>query len=195
MINAAISLWLCDPDQNCLEKAEAWRRILLKDYADGQDGFFYSSATGDDLILRARHEFDDAMPSATGQVLEGLFRLSLVNGDAGLSLSSARSAAAAWGRVNNTPMAASGIVNAIDTIIHAKKLVLKNPSRDMLDVARSHPDPGRLDIVVPADAAMDHLLPADISAEAPGAYFCKGPVCLPPIRTAEELDGILASSD
>jgi len=105
-------------------------------------------------------------------------------------------AAGLWGRINPIAMAASGGVNAIHSVLQPAKLVLVNPTKDMLDTIRTNPDPARMDIVVNSDQGAETLIP-DRSIYESGkqtgsaAYLCYGPQCLPRIFNARELDAAL----
>ena len=196
MINAAIALYLCSGDDRYIEDARGWANILEDWYSDGEGGYYYSASDCDDILLRARHEQDDAMPSATAQIIEGLARLACVTNDPELFLRATKCAAASWGRVKSTPLAASGIVNAISTALEPGKLIAMNPTKQMRDVLIANPDPSRMDIIVTDKKAAEDLLPAETryeSGEGPNrAYLCKGVVCLPPVETAEELAALVS---
>ena len=199
MINAALSLYQTGLDSRYLEKARAFACVLDRHYADGSDSYFYTADDSTDVLLRTRHEHDDAAPSASAQVLEALARLALVDDDAALSLRTRKQAAALWGRVKEIPMAASGAVNAIDIIAQPRKLVLLNPVNDMIEVMRANADPGRLDLVVTDASVADGLVPDGTVAtylesgnqKEAAAFLCNGPVCLPPITGTEELSTAL----
>ncbi len=197
MINAALSLHQSRPDGSYLDAAKRFAVTLDRYYGDGADGVFFTADDSDDVLLRTRQEHDDATPSASAQVLEAYARLSLLENDAQLALRTRRMAAALWGRVKDMPMAASGAVNAIATIMEPKKLVLLNPAKDFLDVAYANVDPARLDLIVSDRAMADALIPGGAPTAQPEgnngavAYLCNGPVCLPPIVSAEALHAAL----
>ena len=120
----------------------------------------------------------------------------MIDNDAALALRTRDMAAALWGRIKAMPMAASGAINAIATVMEPKKLVLLNPAREFVEIARARTDPARIDIVVsdPADVAILLGIPTDRPAgddTGSVAYLCNGPVCLPPIREASALEDAL----
>ncbi len=199
MINAALTLYQTALDTRYLQAARSFAEVLDHHYADDAGSYFYTADDSADVLLRTRHEHDDAAPSASAQVLEALARLALIDDDADLAVRTREQAAALWGRVKEMPMAASGAVNAIATVAQPKKLVLLNPAKDMIEVMRANADPGRLDLIV-ADASTADELVADGTVAAylesgkqkgPVAFLCNGPVCLPPITGAEELAAAL----
>jgi len=199
MINAALSLYQTALDDRYLDQAQRWARILDRHYADGRGSYYYTADDSNDVLLRTRHEHDDASPSASALILEGLARLALLDADPGLTSRTTTMAAALWGRINSIPMAASGAVNAVDTVMAPKKLVLVKPTPDMIDIMRANPDPSRIDLVVNDVATTGSLVPDDMAAvyrdsgkeDGATAFLCHGPVCLPPIRDTEILRNAL----
>ena len=195
MIDAALALYEATLDRRILDQARSWTEILDHHYGDGHDGYFYTADDSTDVLLRTRHEHDDASPSANAQILEALAKLALLDSDPVLTVRTTKMAAALWGRIKSIPMAASGAVNAIDTVLQPKKLVLTRPSAEMLAVVRANPDPSRIDLILDDVAAAGTFLPdetsaasLDLNTENKGAAFlCHGPSCLPPIFDAETL--------
>ena len=196
MINASLSLYQATLDTSYVNQAEVWVNILDRHYSDGEGSYFYTADDTNDILLRARHEHDDATPSATAQVLESLARLSQISQSEHLVEKANTMAAGLWGRINPIAMAASGGVNAIHSVLQPVKLVLVNPAKDMLDTIRTNPDPARMDIVLESNQGAEALIP-DRSIYETGkqtgsaAYLCYGPQCLPPIFNARELDAAL----
>ncbi|MCP4319901.1 MAG: thioredoxin domain-containing protein [Hyphomicrobiales bacterium] len=196
MINAAIALYEATLDMAFVDQANRWVAVLNAHYADGQGGYYYTADDSNDVLMRTRHEHDDAAPSASAQILEALGRLSVVSGNLDLPSKASAFAASTWGRVSQVPMAASGTINAIDTIRNPKKLVLQNPAKEMLSAARTNPDPARIDLVSGASGDASVLLPASIQNDSgkqndAAAYLCHGPTCLPPVFDAEALKVLL----
>lgn len=199
MMSAAISLYQDGMDDRYLQRARQWLEVLDQHYDDGEDSYYYTADDSTDVLLRTRHEHDDAAPSANASILESLARLALLTDDAELTIRANRMAAALWGRVKEIPMAASGTVNAIGTLQFPKKLVLLNPANEMLQVIRSIPDPARLDLIVSdlktARTVIQDGFPVDNyesgKQQKTAAFLCHGPVCLPTINDAEALRAAL----
>lgn len=201
MMAAALTLYQTSGDSRYLEHAQQWLSILDRHYDDNAGSYFYTADDSGDVLLRTRHEHDDASPSATASILESLVRLALLTDDAVLSGRAATMASALWGRIKDMPMAASGAVNAIGTIQVPKKLVLVNPAKEFIEVIRSTPDPSRIDLVV-GDLETAHSMIGNNPSVAKTdsgkqkeavAFLCHGPVCLPPIEDAQELRTALSA--
>lgn len=202
MMGAALSLYQGSMDSRYLEQARQWQIILDDHYGDDTGSYFYTADDSTDVLLRTRHEQDDAAPSANASILESMARLALLSDDADLTNRANAMAAALWGRIKDMPMAASGTVNAIATIQSPKKLILVNPAKDMIETIRSTPDPSRMDLLVD-DLETARSLVGDRQAidqtdsgkqHQAAAFLCNGPVCLPPIDNAEDLKKALLDS-
>ncbi|WP_419907085.1 thioredoxin domain-containing protein [Hoeflea sp.] len=196
MINAAVSLYEATLQRSYLDQAMRWLAVLDRHYTDGEGGYFYTADDSTDVLLRTRHEHDDAAPSASAQVLEAMGRLAMLAPDLELPARASDFAASLWGRVRHIPMAASGALNAIDTIQQSRKLVLLNPAKEMLDVIHSIPDPARIDLIAGTPEEAEMLLPGSADYDSgktkgPAAYLCRGPVCLPPVFDATGLSSLL----
>lgn len=195
MMGASLSLYQVSMDRRYLEQSHQWLSILDDHYDDTAGSYFYTANDSTDVLLRTRHEHDDAAPSANASILESMARLALLSDDPELTTRAAEMASSLWGRVKEMPMAASGTVNAIGTIQFPKKLVLVNPAKDMIGVIRSMPDPSRLDLIV-TDLETARGLIGDSQTfdgyesgkqQKTAAFLCHGPVCLPPMEEAQDL--------
>lgn len=202
MINAAVALYQTTGDNKYIEQSDCWVDVLDHFYQDGAGGYYYTASDSNDLLLRTRHEQDDATPSAAGQILEALGRLSLVSGNLDLNSKAIQMAQSVWGRINQMPMAASSTVNAIATIQNPLKLVLVNPANDMHAVVLKNPDPARLDIIVNSTQEAREQMSAmpvhnneSVKEVRAAAYLCRGPVCLMPVFDAQALGALLRHKD
>ncbi|MCY6383173.1 thioredoxin domain-containing protein [Hoeflea prorocentri] len=196
MINAAISLYEATLEPSYLAIAEAWLSTLDRHYSDGAGGYYFTADDADDVLLRARHEHDDAAPSASAQILEAMARLSGLSADLDLPQKVSAFSASLWGRIRQIPMAASGTINAIDTVANPKNLVLLNPAKEILDVVHRHTDPSRIDLVARTEDEVRDLIGGATGFDSgkqkgTAAFLCNGPVCLPPVFDAKSLEELL----
>ena len=194
MINAAVSLHLATGSDKYLSDAERWAEQLEAWHADGKGGYYLASASRSDLLIRARSEQDEAIPSATAMAIEALSRLGQIANNTEFTRRAETALAAAWGRTKANPFASPGILNAADTVLRVPKLVVTGPEAGALGrVAQRHPDPARLDIhlSLPADIKR-HLGVSPEKPRAELAYLCRGPVCLPPIAEPDDLERLLS---
>jgi uncharacterized protein YyaL (SSP411 family) len=194
MANAAISLFEATGNPDYIGRASQFVEQLDRWHRDSEKtGYYLSASDSTDVPIRIRGDVDEAIVSATGQIIEALVRLSSLTGDLDLQEKAWKVAEHAAGRAAHQAYGQAGIVNACALALEPLKLVLvdnlTNPK--LVPVANRNPDPRRVDIIVPVGAASNlptlpgGVLPPTIK---PGAWLCTGQVCLPVITEAEELE-------
>ncbi|QPC89970.1 thioredoxin domain-containing protein [Mesorhizobium sp. INR15] len=197
MSNAAISLFEATGNPAYAERARHFIAQLDHWHADAEKtGYFLTASDSTDVLIRIRGDVDEAIVSASGQVIEALVRLSSLTGDLDMQQKAWTVAEHAAGRAVHQAYGQAGIVNACELAIEPLKLVIVdspvNPT--LVPVANRNPDPRRVDIVVPigTDANRPRLpggvLPATDKA---GAWFCTGQLCLPVVTSPDELETLL----
>jgi uncharacterized protein YyaL (SSP411 family) len=194
MANAAISLFEATGNPDYVGRASQFVEQLDRWHRDSEKtGYYLSASDSTDVPIRIRGDVDEAIVSATGQIIEALVRLSSLTGDLDLQEKAWKVAEHAAGRAAHQAYGQAGIVNACALAIEPLKLVvvdnLTNPK--LVPVANRNPDPRRVDIIVPVGAASNlPTLPGGVlpPTTKPGAWLCTGQVCLPVITEAEELE-------
>ncbi|MER9754244.1 thioredoxin domain-containing protein [Mesorhizobium sp. M0166] len=195
--NAAISLFEATGSPDYIAHARTFiEQLDLWHQDNDKTGYYLTASDSTDVPVRIRGDVDEAISSATGQIIEALVRLSSLSGDLDLWEKAWTVAEHAGGRAEHQGYGQAGIVNACALALEPLKLVIvdrpENPR--LVPVANRNPDPRRVDIVVPVGAATNlPALPGGVlppTAE-PGAWLCTGQVCLPVVTEAEELEGLL----
>ncbi|MBB6409726.1 DUF255 domain-containing protein [Mesorhizobium sangaii] len=197
MANAAISLFEATGEWSYVEQASRFVEQLDLWHADAdRTGYYLTASDSTDVPIRIRGDVDEAIPSATGQIIEALVRLASVTGDLDLQEKAWKVAEHAAGRAAQQAYGQAGIVNACALAIEPLKLVLiddpTNP--ELVPVANRNPDPRRVDIIVSIGSEANRpVLPGDIlpPTDRPGAWLCTGQVCLPVVTDADELERLL----
>ncbi|PDQ17779.1 thioredoxin domain-containing protein [Mesorhizobium sanjuanii] len=197
MTNAAIALFEVTGNSNYVDRAGQFIEQLDHWHQDeNKTGYYLTASDSTDVPIRIRGDVDEAIASATGQIIEALVRLSSVTGDLDLQERAWTIAEHAAGRAAHQAHGQAGIVNACALALEPLKLVIVdspvNPT--LVPVANRNPDPRRVDIVVPIGTEANRpTLPGGIlpPTDKPGAWLCTGQVCLPVVREAEELEGLL----
>jgi len=195
MISAAVALYGASQEGALIEQALAWAEQLERGYADGEEGgYFLTASDAQDVPMRIRGDIDEAIPSATAQIISALVQLSTVTGDHDLYERAVRAAEAALGRMQNQPYGQAGIIYAAVLVQHPIKLLINDPKRNQfVPVANRNPDPRRVDILLgtketPAEKQLD----IQIDRTKPGAWLCYGQSCLPPTYNAADLEAELS---
>lgn len=196
MANAAVSLYEATWDAAFIEHARHFVRQLDLWHADeGETGYYLSSSDSSDVPIRIRGDVDEAIPSATSQIIEALARLASITGDSRLHDKAWKVAEHAAGRVARQAYGQAGIVNACEILRYPHKLVMMEDLGEIrfVPVANRHPDPRRVDIFIRKDGRMDINLPGGIvpRPDEAGAYLCKGQTCLPPVEDGARLEQAL----
>jgi uncharacterized protein YyaL (SSP411 family) len=187
MINAAVTLSEATGNRDYLADAGRMLAALDRWHIDpAATGFYLSASDCPDVIIRVRGDVDEAMPSATAQIIEAMARLASATGDSALSARAFDVAASAVGRATHQRYGQSGIVNTIPLAVNPRKLVMVEPQDGaaFIPEANRTPDPRRIDSSVPISVLPGTvILPGggEIDTSRAAAYLCIGMTCLPPI--------------
>ena len=197
MTNAAIALFEATGNPAYSDHARQFIGELDRWHLDSdKTGYWLTASDSGDVPIRIRGDVDEAIPSATSQIVEALVRLSSLTGDLELWEKAWAAAEHAMGRAAQQPYGQAGIVNACALALEPLKLVIidERESSSLVPVANRNPDPRRVDIVVPIGTEANRpLLPGGVlpPTDKLGAWFCSGQVCLPAVTDAEELEKLL----
>ncbi|MBN9222024.1 MAG: thioredoxin domain-containing protein [Mesorhizobium sp.] len=197
MTNAAIALFEASGEWSYVDQAGRFIEQLDHWHADAAGtGYYLTASDSTDVPIRIRGDVDEAIASATSQIIEALVRLASVTGDLDLHERAWTIAEHAAGRAAHQSYGQTGIVNACALAIEPLKLVIVDRQEypTLVPVANRNPDPRRVDIVVPIGTVANRpLLPGGIlpPTNRPGAWLCTGQVCLPAVTDPQELDRLL----
>ncbi|MFD1982048.1 thioredoxin domain-containing protein [Mesorhizobium newzealandense] len=197
MTNAAISLFEATGNWSYVEQASQFIAQLDHWHADAEKtGYYLTASDSSDVPIRIRGDVDEAIPSASGQIIEALVRLASVTGNLDLQERAWKIAEHAAGRAAQQAYGQAGIVNACAIAIEPLKLVLIDDLTEpqLVPVTNRNPDPRRVDIVVSIGSETNRpVLPGGIlpPTDRPGAWLCTGQVCLPAVTDPEELERLL----
>ncbi|MBX3579289.1 MAG: thioredoxin domain-containing protein [Rhizobiaceae bacterium] len=192
MINAAIALHSATGDGTYVDAGLALLDRLDRWYTDA-GGHYLSASDAADVPIRIRGDVDEAIPSATGQIVEAVSRLAIVTGRPDLQRRAWDLAELAAGRAAGQAYGQAGIVNACATVLAQRKLVVVGPSEsELVSVANRVLDPRRVDRIVAPGTASEPL-PGGVPVDTghPGAWLCTANTCLPPIHDPETLAAAL----
>ncbi|RWD41202.1 MAG: thioredoxin domain-containing protein, partial [Mesorhizobium sp.] len=197
MTNAAIALFEATGDPAYSDHAKRFIAELDRWHQDGEkSGYYLTASDSGDVPIRIRGDVDEAIPSATSQIVEALVRLSSLTGDPDLWEKAWTTAEHAMGRAAQQAYGQAGIVNACALALEPLKLILIDDpeSASLVPAANRNPDPRRIDIVVAVGTEANRpLLPGGVlpPTDRPGAWFCSGQACLPAVTDPAELEKLL----
>ncbi|MBC2883950.1 thioredoxin domain-containing protein [Ochrobactrum sp. CM-21-5] len=197
MINAALALYETSSEETYLNDARRFKNALDRWHMDGAGNYRLSALDADDVILHAYGDYDEAIPSATSQIIEALTRLFLATGEIELYQSNEKLIEQALGRALVQQYGQIGILNAARFAAEPMSLVIAADARteELVSIANQNPDPRRLDKFVFFAKGNPVALPTGgtVKADKPSAWLCKGQVCLPPVQNGDALRLHLAS--
>lgn len=197
MTNAAIALFEATGHSVYSDRAKHLIGELDRWHRDTEEtGHWLTASDSGDVPIRIRGDVDEAIPSATSQIVEALVRFSSLTGDPDLWEKAWTTAEHAMGRAAQQGYGQAGVVNACALALEPLKLVIidKPESPSLVPVMNRNPDPRRVDIVVPIGTEANRpLLPGGVlpPTDKPGAWFCSGQVCLPVVTDADGLEKLL----
>lgn len=192
MASAATTLYAATGRHAFVADAERFLQSLEDWYADEpKAGHYLTALDSRDLPMRIRGDVDEALPSATAQIIEALARTATATGRFDLLERAWTVAKAATGRLRRQTYGQAGIVNACAILEQAAKLVIvedRTTPAGLAAVARANPDPRRLDILL-APGADPVALPGGVRPDMSrtAAWLCVGQACLPPIGDPDKL--------
>jgi len=198
MANAAVALYEATADHAYAEDAARFLALLDRWYIDEDGAGHYLTASDSvDVPIRIRGDVDEAVPSATSQIIEAFARVATATNRIDLLDRAWTIAKAATGRIGKQPYGQAGIVNACAILEGAGKLVIveDRETSALKLTALKRPDPRRIDLFLQPGADPVEL-PGGVKLDTsqPAAWLCIGQACLPPISDAEELEQALQKS-
>lgn len=197
MITASIALFEATQEGIYLQHANEFADLLDLWHSDGAGSHYLSASDSGDVLVRIRGDVDEAVPSATSQIVEALTRLGSLTGETERQEKAWAAAEAAAGRAAGLTYGQAGIVNSCALTLDPIKLVaVDSPARKVLGtIADRQPDPRRVDILLTVgDHSSLPALPGGVvpDPDNAGAWLCSGNSCRPVITNPGELKSALA---
>ncbi len=193
MITASVALYQATADAAYIVTARNLADKLQHWYADETGhGHYLSASDSSDLVMRIRGDMDEAVPSATAQVVEALTLLTSLTGDPDIQARAWAAAESACGRAAQLAYGQAGIVYASALALDPWKLVTVDASgsRHFAAIADAAQDPRRVDVrVTVGDTTSVAALPGGVVPDIsrPGAWLCRGNACRPVITDPARL--------
>jgi uncharacterized protein YyaL (SSP411 family) len=192
MMRAALVLFEATGEAGYLDRAYAWRDVLMSDYLVAETGLLaMTAANADPLVVRPQPSSDDAVPNANGVFAEALVRLAALTG-AEEDRRMAEDALSTLGRVAaSQALGHTTILNALDLHLRGLTVVVSNDragelKRTALRLPYLERTVSALDST--AGLAPDHpAKAAALAGDAPQALVCAGMRCSLPVGTPDSL--------
>jgi uncharacterized protein YyaL (SSP411 family) len=191
MMRAALALYEATGELAYLQRARAWRDVLLRDYLVTQTGVLaMTAADADPLVIRPRPSHDDAVPNANGVFAEALVRLAALTGAEEDRRRADEALSTLSGLAAGAPLGHTTILNALDLHLRGLTVVVADETDGALARAALRLPYLERTVSPVADAgalAPDHPAKSAASGAGPRAFVCAGMRCSLPVRTPEAL--------
>ena len=174
-------------------------------FLDEKDGgFFFTADDSEEILFRQKDSYDGAIPSGNSVIMLDLLRLSRITGRSDLEQKAVGVSRAFARNIGQIPSAYSQLMVALEflegpsfEIVIAGKTGAQD-TQAMLDAARRAFLPNRVLLLRPQGAgsgAIAAIAPYTKDMKADGgratAYVCRNFACAKPVRTVDEMLGLL----
>ena len=201
---ACVDLFAATGDVRHLETARLLAGVLLRDFADTeQGGFFFTSRDHEQLVDRPKVLFDGSLPSGNAVAIETLLRLADLDDDPELR-AAAETALRLFGtQMQKQPFGTAYLLGVLDDFLRGPVDVVIAGTRGAADTraleraARAVHLPNTTVLIAdPAEVAAAASLPAVLRDKhmisgVAAAYVCRGFTCSAPVSDPTELDRLL----
>ena len=187
--------------KNALELADN----TINHFHDEKDGgFFFTADDGEEILFRQKDSYDGAIPSGNSVIMLDLLRLSRITGRSDLEQMAIGVSRAFARNIGQIPSAYSQLMVALEFLAgpQFEIVVAGKPgaqdTQEMLDAVRRSFLPNRVLLLRPQGAgsgAIAAIAPYTKDMKADGgratAYVCRNFACAKPVRTVDEMLGLL----
>ena len=205
LIWGLLELYEATFDAEFLKTALELADNTINHFLDEKDGgFFFAADDGEEILFRQKDSYDGAIPSGNSVNMLNLLRLSRITGRSDLEQKAIGVSRAFARNIGQIPSAYSQLMVALEflagpqfEIVIAGKPGAKD-TQEMLDAARRAFLPNRVLLFRPQGAgsgAIAAIAPYTKDMKAEGgratAYVCRNFACAKPVRTVDEMLGLL----
>jgi hypothetical protein len=187
--------------KNALELADN----TINHFHDEKDGgFFFTADDGEEILFRQKDSYDGAIPSGNSLMMLDLLRLSRITGRSDLEQMAIGVSRAFARNIGQIPSAYSQLMVALEFLAgpQFEIVVAGKPgaqdTQEMLDAVRRSFLPNRVLLLRPqgaGSAAIAAIAPYTKDMKVDGgratAYVCRNFACAKPVRTVDEMLGLL----
>jgi uncharacterized protein YyaL (SSP411 family) len=200
LIAAALALHEATGIRAHLVDAEDWAEAVENLLADSAGGYFFTAHDAADLIVRTKHAHDAATPSGNGVMAANLARLFYLTGKRVYRERAEATIAAFSAELGRNFFPLATLLDAAVLLDHAVQVVVVGTDdaarAPLLRTIAATPAPDLVLQILGPDDALPAGHPAQGKRMVDGkatAYVCRGPVCSPPVTTADALTAALAA--
>ncbi|HEX7540071.1 MAG TPA: thioredoxin domain-containing protein, partial [Syntrophales bacterium] len=205
LIWGLLELYEASFDAETLKNALELADNTINHFHDEKDGgFFFTADDGEEILFRQKDSYDGAIPSGNSVIMLDLLRLSRITGRSDLEQKAIGVSRAFARNIGQIPSAYSQLMVALEFLAgpQFEIVVAGKPgaqdTQEMLDAVRRSFLPNRVLLFRPQGAgsgAIAAIAPYTKDMKADGgratAYVCRNFACAKPVRTVDEMLGLL----
>ncbi len=205
LIWGLLELYEASFDAETLKNALELADNTINHFHDEKDGgFFFTADDSEEILFRQKDSYDGAIPSGNSLIMLDLLRLSRITGRSDLEQKAIGVSRAFARNIRQIPSAYSQLMAALEFLAGPQFEIVvagKPGAQDtqaMLDAVRRSFLPNRVLLLRPQGAgsgAIAAIAPYTKDMKAEGgratAYVCRNFACAKPVRTVEEMLGLL----
>ena len=194
LLSGVLELYEATLELGHLDFAVELAEAMLATFYDAENGGFWQSAAGADVILRVKDDYDGAEPSGKSVAVLSLLKLGALTGRAEFKAAAEKTLELFADRLHRFPQALPFLLQAVDFQLEEPRRVVlagtAGESAGLLRAAHAVYQPNK--IVLGTAGAVDGFARTLTAPEGATAYLCAGTVCRPPTRSAAELKAMLS---
>lgn len=177
-------------------EAKELAETMIAEFWDGEDGgFFFTSNSHEELIIRNKEFYDNATPSGNSAAADVLLKLARIFGDGRFERFAMTILRLAAGQIKRHPQGFGRSLSTLEfSLSPSKELVIVGEAGNELQRAVGEMYlPNIITVFTETGSDELELLKNRSTVEGkPAAYVCENFACLRPVTTHEELRGILS---
>jgi hypothetical protein len=198
--SAALDVYEATQEAAHVAFARALVDRAIERFSDDENGGFYFAPVRDDLFVRVKDAYDNAVPSGTSAMCHALLRLFAATGESAYEQRAARALEGLAKSATAQPFGFGHLLGAMDRLIAGSTEIAivaprdDRPARELFRAVASRYVPNRWLALVDPSAAERPVFLADRAqvGGAATAYVCTGRVCSAPVTTTTDLVALLS---
>ena len=188
LINASLTLFETTADRHFIEASQQYLKELELNFSDQTGGYYLTSTSVEDLIIRPTCDHDEANPSGASQILEGLIRHANLSGDVTFFEKAEALISNQQSATRKSPYCMAGFMNALHAWFNHRHVAIFGEKKEVESFRSVALNTPHMSTGVSVNMPSEHLeLTAPEQENKAFAVVCQGQTCSLPYHSPEEL--------